>query len=968
MIMLIIFLIFVLAFLITSAKNDNKQIILTDQFKISHEHFINVRTDEFTNEGTKKIFKAPISNTRILNSSTERKNKSKPRTATFEELVDYNLVNTYKIDENIVSYPTFFHVDEKWPGCLPRPLYQGKCGSCWGFAAVTALSSRFYIESCGIAGCFNYPQINFGSLNKIYDAINRTYKFRKLNLENVFKYLDTNRNKKITREEWMNNIMSYSRAFNSIGTSLSEKHNIVQTLIFVLNFQSLGSINLFDKEETEIRASLAFDVWLDYINREDYKESEFSELESFNNNVETSFISDKNGTSFNNNVENGANSLDGSIDSSMIILEDTMKNKINEYIIHSMKNSEKISDYDKYILSTKININTKKEKFAGNDTHIDIEKLEKKWMNEPITISAEKIIACCADCVKREFESKNSEDLVGLSMICIGGSLEDGWGILKDMGVPTATCIGYNMDSYVEGDLEPTCGMTQGPHYSFCSGYSIIEKNEDLFDILDHYQKENVDPIAIPGYDRNLPWIDPQLFVFRAKNVYRIKNDEHLIQKELMERGPITTGFHLYPDFQEDFGTDGFGGQKFISGTNPLGSTSKSLIYMNTDGNDPIGGHAITIIGWGTYIYEIDMDPTLSEAEKNEIDEKFKKMGIKYDYSSTQPSSTQPIADLNQYSKKEIAKNRSFRIPYWICLNSWGYLWGHSGFSKVTNRNKEPFNLKNGGYFWILRGYNECDIENNVVVGQPDLLSISYTGIVDKYGWGLPPPDKEALVPQKKVQTYNDTKFIYLDTKEGGGTYTTRLIDNKIHPLFKDADLIKYNDIGNSMISKVDEPEASNEPTTGPNEEPNNTWIFASMEPPSPFTMFWDTDRPVYYIGTVTELLDASLNDDVIKISKEAYDTFQKIILYQQNPLFIIDDEQIQFEKIVPDSELNVDLEGNHYYSIVVFRSVNNTLLTNHYENSKIYIIPYKNLYISILDKLIGRDEKTLKTETWNNY
>lgn len=41
--------------------------------------------------------------------------------------------------------------------------------------------------------------------------------------------------------------------------------------------------------------------------------------------------------------------------------------------------------------------------------------------------------------------------------------------------------------------------------------------------------------------------------------------------------------------------------------------------------------------------------------------------------------------------------------PYWICANSWGTSWGLNGF------------------FWILRGKNECGIEGNCIAGTPDI-------------------------------------------------------------------------------------------------------------------------------------------------------------------------------------------------------------------------------------------------------
>ena len=88
--------------------------------------------------------------------------------------------SSYTLNGNIISTPSFFHINEKFPGALPRVYYQGSCGSCFSFAICTCLSSRFYIESCGISSCLAYPQINFGSLNNVQNNINEIYKFKQL--------------------------------------------------------------------------------------------------------------------------------------------------------------------------------------------------------------------------------------------------------------------------------------------------------------------------------------------------------------------------------------------------------------------------------------------------------------------------------------------------------------------------------------------------------------------------------------------------------------------------------------------------------------------------------------------------------------------------------------------------------------------------------------------------------------------
>lgn len=744
------------------------------------------------------IFKAPMSLTKIkTETKTEPKTSEKSDEFDLVKLLSSIQPDTKTIDGNTLSYPSFFFVNEKWPGSLPRPLYQGTCGSCWGFAAVTALSSRFYIESCGLSGCMNYPQINFGSLNNVYYNLNNIYKFRKIYLTDAFKLLDTSKDDNITLDEWSKNIIKYFDSFNSQGTPYMEKHYIAQVLVYMLNFQSLGSIDLTNRNEVEQRINDSFESWLQVL--------------------------------------------------------------------------------------------------KSNNKTINITDLKNFWDNEPITLSAEKIIACCNDCVKEDMTTITGSRKPDVTepLVCLGSTLDEAWTMLRESGTPTAMCIGYNLDSWKPGSHAPTCGEVQGPIYSFCSGYTIdrshfnigdrgedkgVEWAKDINQTINKFEESNVNPIAIPHVDQNLPWIDPQLFRFRAKNVYKVKNDVKHIQREILERGPVTTGFLMYPDFQFTFGTDGLGGQFFKDSTDfPLGSTKNSLIYKWSGDKSisPIGGHAVTIVGWGTYKY-VD-----KKAPNNNGD-------------------------------------NTYYIPYWICLNSWGSKWGTSGFSKYENRGGVPEDLKGGGYFWILRGTNECEIENNVIVGQPDIENISYPDVVQRYGWGLPPPSTESVeYIKQRTETINLGNNNYLEydpANKGGGSFTTR-------------------------NERKDE-----------RGEIEYIWKVTSMNPPpSPYTLFWNSSRPIYCLGEIQKDLTELTLDDIIVLDPKDYETLKILTKkHQKNPLLVLGSEQLQLLNFIPNGK-----------SIQVYRAVNNSLIQRHDVNEVLKVIPFKELTIDILDKYLKRCDST---------
>jgi hypothetical protein len=49
------------------------------------------------------------------------------------------------------------------------------------------------------------------------------------------------------------------------------------------------------------------------------------------------------------------------------------------------------------------------------------------------------------------------------------------------------------------------------------------------------------------------------------------------------------------------------------------------------------------------------------------------------------------------------------------------------------------------------------------------------------------------------------------------------------------------------------------------------------MEPPSPYTLFWNELRPIYCLGLVNEDMDSLTNDDVIIVDEIVLKTLGKI-------------------------------------------------------------------------------------------
>ena len=697
--------------------------------------------EHFSDEGLK--FKAPPSFTIIKSSDGVDTGNTEGGVG---EVMDRlaKLTSKYRSSEikdgNILNFPSHFNCRDEWPGCLPDPLYQGNCGSCWAFAAVTCLSSRFYIESCGTTGCMNYPQINQKALDYTLQNLDTVYKFKKVSLDNMDNMLDKDGNGEITKKEWVDTVLD---AHHTVLFNTRERYNALQLIIYLLDFQSMGSIDFSRKNynlgKIRERAGKTFEKW-------------------------------------------------------------------------------------------------------SKGGRIVVKEWKERMLQKPLMLSAEKLISCCSpDCFdpnKSLYKSTNIEN----NPQCDGGTLIDAWKMLRNLGTTSSLCVGYNLDDWRVGEPTKNCKEQLGPRYSYCSGYilNVEEWDENLDEIINKSEESGLEPIyylrrgeekiKIPPNKNTTPWMNPNLFTFRAKNAYEVQDDMESIQREIIERGPVTTGFYVYEDFQYEFGTKGMGGQSFKE---PLGGSKDSLIYYHSpkEGEEPLGGHAITVTGWGEY------------------------QGI----------------------------------PYWICLNSWGDGWGHSGYPRWDSRGGVPERMDGGGYFWFVRGINNCGFEKNVVAGQPNLSNISYPGILEKYGWGLPFPKEYDLIDEENV------------IESGGVTVN---IDNSI---FKEG-TGSYVD----MVSK-------------------DNWEFKSGGLPSPYTLFWPEERPRFVISTLTK--DVGRKGDTMELgSTENLTNFK-------TPILVLGGEQIQLIRVLDKR------------SIKVVRSING-VSNGHKKGTVVTIIPYRNITIDDLSFL----------------
>jgi hypothetical protein len=240
-----------------------------------------------------------------------------------------------------------------------------------------------------------------------------------------------------------------------------------------------------------------------------------------------------------------------------------------------------------------------------------------------VDLSSAKILLC--DLSGGEFSVKHPELHEGAvsrvtvktlnSGMCQGNGLADAWRYLYLFGTVTHDCIPYSglgqkfeynsIAEYKKVSQLPLCNTISGTIGDMCS---------------------DVASSAFSGDEVGTPARFYRCFHYYAvAGIEKDGGNEAYIRHNIFVWGPVSTGMLVYPDFYL--------------------FDPKTEIYEWNGKGDPIGGHAIEIVGWG-------------------ISEK----------------------------------------PYWIIRNSWGTEWGRNG------------------YFYMVRGKNNCKIEENVVAGLPDFF------------------------------------------------------------------------------------------------------------------------------------------------------------------------------------------------------------------------------------------------------
>lgn len=525
--------------------------------------------------------------------------------------------------------PLAFDARDKWQGCLSDVTTQGSCGSCWAFASVTVLQDRFCIASCAPATsvwaelskihmCSNNPHtFNAKNENTLYNTADQLFGLRKVTIRLLFFQIKAGYGKPVSPQLWAS-----SAPCDQVS----------------------GVLPQITEQE-----------WLDFF------------------------------TAAYNEMKYGADAKARARGLTNIALLE-LGSPLGFYLPLSKNDTLPVARQKMKIYFQLWD--------ANQNNAIDLCEFEQQKERGPIQLSVQKVIVCLITNETLPFSVSQSvaQGPIQANAACGGASLTEAWRYLRDSGTPVERCVGYTFQDWGSEptdqsvsqaqDVLPMCKELLGPDRNMCPGFVPQREWNKLVNLIvtgkEKLEEEGpaeklTDLEALSQKLSTLePWNQPLLIMFRALNAYSVSPEVQQIQLEILQNGPVCTGFTVYHDFLHTFGSPegGFGGQKF-DGSSVVGSSVNSLIYKWNGTSSSTGtGHAVVIIGWGTF------------------------QGV----------------------------------DFWIIRNSWGPQWGTSG--DTHGLNGQPSNLKGGGYFWFVRGVNDCGIEANVVAGLPDLAGDAFPGTV----------------------------------------------------------------------------------------------------------------------------------------------------------------------------------------------------------------------------------------------
>ena len=320
---------------------------------------------------------------------------------------------------------------------------------------------------------------------------------------------------------------------------------------------------------------------------------------------------------------------------------------------------------------------------SNDDGRISLCEWRAAQSSGPVRLSVQKLLVCLtgepvapATVLTRSGDVVTAGELSS-STACVGGSLAGAWRYLRDSGTPIAACVGYTFQSgSVAASVLPRCMQLLGPESNRCPGFVSHGDWTLLRDLIRTSSAASAASSTRAARDRAMGLAGTRgesvvPSVSPLLHMYRALNAYSICNSEAHIRLELLTQGPVSTGYTLYADFVPFFQRAAATTAKTPAATPESLIYAWDRSSPSTGGHAVALVGWG-------------------------------------------------------ATPRG--AAYWVVRNSWGVEWGHSGDSDGPGG--VPSNMRAGGYFWIRRGTNECGIEENVVVGQPDMASVVYPNTI----------------------------------------------------------------------------------------------------------------------------------------------------------------------------------------------------------------------------------------------